>query len=426
MANFLINSPSSESVGSNTSDLFDLQVLQGVSVFGVEGADTITALNTLGAASSTRLNAGKGADTITLSASTMENSFILAGMGKDVLDVQKGLSSTVVRGGAGLDTMNFSGSLASTTVNGNDMADLISAEIADASSAGFLAAGAGKDVLSASFISGANEFTVNGGLGHDSLSLSQDAAGTGILTDFAVAGGGGLDTIGFDALAVGGLSGEFDIGGGDQNDLIQFNGANLSAVGTATIGGGQGADTIQFSAVVDLAAGNINGGAGADSISISAAFADGTINAGLGLDTITLITSVVTGDYQAQEILGDDGADKYNLGTTTIAATGTSITAGATLRYGSFDESNLETTDFASAAFTFSGGAGSGNAGFFTIEQDVATATIANGIGVTNFSGTNGIAGFTSTFAGDLTARVTELDRVLTKGQTISFGANTT
>ena len=37
MANFLINSPSSETVGTDAADLFDLRAIQGNTVFGGEG-----------------------------------------------------------------------------------------------------------------------------------------------------------------------------------------------------------------------------------------------------------------------------------------------------------------------------------------------------------------------------------------------------
>ena len=50
------------------------------------------------------------------------------------------------------------------------------------------------------------------------------------------------------------------------------------------------------------------------------------------------------------------------------------------------------------------------------------TASIATNIGnPATFTATNGTATFTSTFDQTLTARTVELDRILTKGQTLTF-----
>lgn len=433
MANFLVNSPSSETVGTNTSDLFDLEAIQGVSVFGVDGADTITASADM-VASAARLNAGKGADTIILSGGSLENSEIFAGMGKDLISAGgEDFTSTVIRGGAGNDILSFSATIVEkATINGNDMADKISAQFALGTQSSFIGAGAGKDTLSAVFVSGAAAVTLAGGAGHDVIQVINGGAGAAnvnnTLSSIVVNGGAGFDTLSFGSGAASTLSGNFKIDGGTQADQITFSAGAVDANGTATIAGGAGADTIAFSATLDLTNGVVDAGLGNDSVNFGAAFTGGTVNGGEGADTITLATFGDTGGTigAGAEIFGDAGADKFNLGSVTYAGVTGAESGGTTLGFASFDQSNLSAYDFASAAITnnvISGGA----ANIFTINQSVVTATIANSVGnPASFTGMAGIGTFTSTFATDLTARVAELDRILVAGQTIAFTADAT
>jgi hypothetical protein len=417
MANFLINAPSSNQVGTTSADLFSIQTSQAVSVFGLEGDDTLSA--DYATVSAARFNGGKGADTINISGVQLAKSDVFAGMGKDSLDIDGGLSASIVRGGAGLDTIDFIGLANKSTINGNDMADRISSQYLSNSTAGFLGAGAGKDRVSAIFESGGDGFTINGGLGHDSIQIvHSDAAAQ--LSAFVVAGGGGLDTINFDANAAITLTAAFSVDGGDQNDRILFAGS-VSGAGTATINGGLGADKILFSADFNVANGDINLGAGADSVHISGNFADGTLNGGLGADTISL-TQFATADV-GSEIIGDGGADKFDLGTLTVN-TGVALNSGGSvLAYTSFDQSNLSATDFASATVTIGASVTnmSGAANLLTVKSDVVDFTVFNGGNSTTFTGTDGIAAFTSTHGTEVTARMESVDNMLTKGQSIYF-----
>ena len=215
------------------------------------------------------------------------------------------------------------------------------------------------------------------------------------------------------------------IDGGALADNIIFAGANAvtTTVGSATIAGGAGADTIQFSGGVTLNQGFILAGDGQDSVAISAAFNGGTLNGGAGADTISLGTFAVSGSNVGY-IQGGAGADKFDLGTfgvTMNSGVSTYNSGGSTLGYASFDESNLAGLDFASAAYSVNV---SGNTTFemFQISQDVVTATIATNVGnPASFTATNGTAVFTSTFDNTLTARAVEIDRILAKGQTLTF-----
>ena len=429
MANYLITSPSSETVGTNAADLFDLRSAQGTTIFGAEGNDTVSALDL--SASAAKLNLGAGNDSITLTdAGELFQGSIFAGSGNDDITADALLSAAIIRGGSGNDTIDLvagaGSNLNDSTVNGNDNADLLTAAILSGSDSSFIAAGKGKDTVDLIF-SGANAFTINGGAGHDALDLS--AAGS--LSSFVINAGNGKDSIDFSAGAVAGFSANSLIDGGALGDLIRF-GDNTNVefgAGSATIAGGAGADTILFSAAVDMNEGFILGGDGQDSVKISATFTAGTLNGGAGADTITLSTYAISGD--AGYVQGGAGADVFNLGDAGTLASGADvISGGTTLGYASFDESNLAAFDVASSTFDMAAGSGDATDNFelFTISQDVVTAVAENTIkNPASFTATNGVATFTSTFDNTLTARVVELDRLLGKGAAAAFtdGAGT-
>jgi hypothetical protein len=434
MANFLINSPSSETVGTNSNDLFLLQTLQGNTVYGLEGNDTITA-SVASAASAVLLNAGAGNDLFLLTGGSTFEGNVFAGSGNDNLELGKNFSASNVRGGSGNDTIEIvEGNLAKTTVNGNDNADVISAALqggANGVVSAFIGAGKGKDTLSFSLVSGTNALTVAGGEGHDSIVYSASAVGS--QSALKVLGGDGYDTITFNSIAASGISSNANIDGGSLNDLITFEGIVDVGAGSATIQGGAGADTIRFlGATAAIAGGYINAGEGLDSVYISGYFGNGSLNGGAGVDTVSLGSFAISGSNGGL-IFGDDGGDIINLNSASFQATvtgsgGPVITVtggGSVLGYASFDQSNLSSFDTVSATVTItSAGAtitGTYAANVFNIRQDVVSASVANGIAVSTFTATNGAATFTSTFDNTLTARVVELDRVLTSGQSVAF-----
>jgi len=425
MANYLINSPSSETVGTNSNDLFVLQAIQGVSVFGLEGNDIISATTLNGSAA--LLNAGAGNDSIVLTAAggNLFQGSVFAGAGNDRITANQDFSAAVLRGGSGNDTIILqavaTNALDKTTVGGNDNADLLQGIVETGSNSSFFAAGKGADTVDLIF-SGANAFTINGGAGHDSINLS--AAGS--LSSFIVAGGDGFDTITFEAGAAAAISANSNINGDALNDLMTFQGAVATIVGSATIGAGDGADTIRFSAGVGLANGFINAGAGLDSVYISAQFSAGTLNGGAGSDSITLASFGASGS-NAGVIFGDAGADAVNLGTRAAedaANTGATINSGASfVGYSNFDQSNLAAFDTVSAAYAGNGTLTGSTVALFKVSQTVVNFTAAGNTqvqGVFSAQG-NGQVLFNGAFDGTLTARVTELDKVLTRGMAVSF-----
>jgi len=437
MANYLINSPSSETVGTDSNDLFLLQTLQGNTVYGLAGNDTITA-SVASAASSVFLNAGAGNDLILLTGGSTYEGSVFAGSGDDNLELGKSFSAATVRGGSGNDTIELiaEGLLSKATINGNDNADIISAALSAGAISSFIGAGKGRDTLSFSLVSATNALTVAGGEGHDSIVYS--AAAVGVQSSLQVLGGDGYDTITFNSIAASGISGNSNINGGNLEDLITFDGIVDTTNGSATIAGGAGADTIRFlGATAAIANGYIDAGAGQDSIYISGYFDGGSLNGGAGVDTISLGSFAIS-SQNGGLIYGDDLGDQINLNsiTYTAANTGSATTAvltggGSVLGYASFDQSDLAGFDTVSAGVTFTQSAatvtGTYEATYFSISQDVVSASVASGVSVSTFSATEGIATFTSTFDATLTARVAELDRVLAVGQTVSFtdGAGT-
>jgi S-layer protein len=402
--------------------------INGVTTFGLAGNDIITANgDALAAGSAAKLNAGAGNDKIRLSGATvLSSSVVYGGAGNDLVASDRDFYATNIRGGSGNDTISLSASfLSAATINGNDNADVISANIDAESNASLIAAGMGKDKLSAVFVSGSNKISINGGEGHDKISVVLSNAGG--FSAGVVNGGAGFDSISFDALASNGLTGKYAIDGGALGDTISFAG-EVASVNTAAINGGDGADTITFADNLSQKRGDVNGGLGNDSIYISAQFSAGSINGGAGADSITLKT-FATGGGQGT-IYGDAGADVFSLGSATFQGvsgqSNINTGGGASIGYNAFSESTLSTFDKVSAGLTITATNANVSGRYITstlfdIRQDVLTASAATNISVANFTGTDGIATFTSTFTNNLTARVEELDRVLAVGQTIGF-----
>ncbi|WP_155728127.1 beta strand repeat-containing protein [Prochlorococcus marinus] len=428
-----------------TADLFVLQTANEVTVFGLDGADTVTAQATVGNVSAIKLNVGKGADSVvyTGAGGNITQGSIFGGAGHDTLNLSTStqtFASSVARGGQGNDTIFFQGgSLNDSTVNGNDLSDIISASIQSGSNTSLIAGGKGSDTITFTN-SGSDAITVNGGAGHDTINivgLDNDAVGG--LSSFVVDAGAGKDTVTFNSSTLLMITASSNIQGGNQADLLRFGSAgeaqDLTVAGTATIGGGEGADTIIFEDNVFATASVVQGGAGADSIHFDnqgSAWAIG-VKAGAGKDSITfsafaasgvLITSAVAG------VAGGANADTFSLGSRTITnqkSGSEHISGGGTiLRYDAFSESTLAETDVVSAGFTFVDNASGGTtvgSDIFRVSQDAVSASVQN-VEVANFSGTNSITVFTSTFSEAITARVEALDNVLTKGQIASFHAD--
>ena len=254
----------------------------------------------------------------------------------------------------------------------------------------------------------------------------------------SVEGGAGNDTIflnNIESAVVGGDALSAHAAATDGKDSIVLNGT-MSA---STIYGGGGNDTLQVSAadIVD-SANFINLGAGRDTINFSAdsnTIHSATIGMGSDNDLFTIATDQV--DFMSSTIKLGAGADtiKFSTGTTqditTTGFAGTTIFGGA----GSdliFDSADITSGGLVEAVFGFNT-ADSTIAGYDTIAIGGAAVTasyrLSNSqqslgqlqMATANFTASNSLVTFTSTFSQDLTARVEALDASMSNGEVAIF-----
>ena len=421
MANFLITTPNSLALGTDTTDLFVLDTALGVTVNAAAGNDQISAVG------SNFVNANfqgaQGNDSIYLTAGELQRTLaitnIAACAGNDfvAIDSALGNNSTIV-GGGGNDTIQFSGgAFTDGAINGNLGSDLISASRIDVVR---MLIGGGGDNDTINLNSGAIlSATINGGGGNDELTfLISNFSGVRIRGDtLGYSEFFGNDTIRFDG-------GEFQggsINGGQGNDLVQVS----AVIGTGVlVEGNQGTDSIFLNAFVRSGATFLGGGAGNDTISVSGVLVSnfGTIQGGGGLDVINVSGGGTTGGF----IFGGAEADAIGLGVLASGAVRSNDTAsGVNVAYASFAESNLAGFDTISA--TFVGAAVSGG-GAFMVTQSAVNFSVAafDRAGVVS-GGATGNATFTAGFNNSLTARAEALDLALVQGQAVVFanGAGT-
>jgi hypothetical protein len=411
MANFLITTPNSLALGTDTTDLFVLSTALGVTVNAGAGNDKIdaSAANFVNA----DFQGGAGNDSIYLTAGgakLLAVTEFAAGGGNDFIAIdQATATNATIVGGGGNDTIQLSGGLfASTEINANLGSDLISASGGTFNDVLF---GGGGDNDTINLVSGTyKDSTINGGGGHDKLTFTNSTFNTARIEGDTLGDSQyfGNDTILFD-------SGTFTLGtinGGQGNDKITVS----AVIGTSvTVEGNQGNDSIFVNAFASNAGKVLLGaGAGNDTINVSGALvADfGTIQGGGGVDAINVSAAGGLGGF----ILGGAEADAIGLGTIASGAALTNTVSGVNVAYASFAESNLAGFDVISAT-----GDASGKAFMVTqsaVDFKVAAFDRANAVS----GGTRGDAVFTSTFATNLTARAEALDLALVQGQAVVFG----
>jgi hypothetical protein len=403
MASFLINTPNQEVFGTEENDVFLIQTALNSNVQGLGGNDLIT-----GSANNyiaTTLQGGQGNDTLNISGrGDAIGSFFAGGGGDDRIsaDDLSAIQDTTINGGGGNDTIIFSAGLTFGTgsrVNGNAGNDFISGDASSFNNA-LIAGGGGNDTIFLSASESSQFATIAGGGGADLISGQFNSA-TGLWIEGDTIGDSeffGNDTIIFTADQD--LEQSYIGGGGGADRIIVEVGASASGF---TIGGGNGRDTI--SVFTDSAsAGRVNGGAASDVIFYSgSAGTSVSIFGGGGNDTIQ-----VDSGFSAV-IVGGEGADKFDL----------QFASAAYLRYNeAADASTLAQLDFASAA---TNSALFSTETAFEISQDFVQAITGEGSNANFSTNTRGVVTFTPGFEANLTARVTELDTVLTQGSVVSF-----
>ena len=397
----------------------------------------------------------QGTATVTLTSvaaiSTIDSAFIQANAGNDTIALGTSLTrvtASELRAGQGNDFIGFGTQLraAGTFATANQNA----AAFKDSTIAG----GKGNDTIR---LVGANTFTaveIKAGAGNDHVNLQSGnylsariglGDGNDILSGqmeeidaASVEGGAGNDTIflnNIESAVVGGDALSAHAASTDGADSIVLNGT-MSA---STIYGGGGNDTLQVSAadIVD-SANFINLGAGRDTINFSAdstTIHSATVGMGADNDLFTIATDQV--DFMSSTIKLGNGADTIKFSTGTTQDITTTGFAGTTIFGGGGADLILESADITSgglieAVFGFNT-ADSTIAGYDTIAIGGAALTasyrLSNSqqslgqlqMATANFTASNSLVTFTSTFSQDLTARVEALDASMSTGEVAIF-----
>lgn len=313
--------------------------------FGGDGNDTITVAGgltnsgiqsltgnnrfTTAAANLSLIQAGEGADTITLGGAT-QFSTVRAGAGNDSIVIAGAVTSSSIFAGAGNDTVNINALLTSTllqtltgdnTINGT--AGLTTSTVQTGSGAdtitlgaltdSIVRAGAADDLLTFSAaVAGSSIFA---GQGNDTISLT--AAGT-TNSSFTSTTGDNRFVIA-DAAATSASNSTFTGGSGDDRlvfsggtDATNFFGANnfidittveTSGIGTLTLGQFVGIRGITDVLITGNAVSGVNASGNVVGLSITGNNANNAITAGTGADTIN--AGGGTNTITAGSIVGD-------------------------------------------------------------------------------------------------------------------------
>jgi len=338
--------------------------------------------------------AGTGLANNTLTASTIQNTFIEGGGGNDTVDLT--LSA---------------GTFPANTIQGSQGDDLISiiATAGTVISGAQILVGGGNDTISGD-IDALDASTIAGGGGNDAIQISADNGMTANL----IAG----DTFGTAATWDGNDTITADITGVFSGNTIQAGGGNDTLVLLGATDGGS--NSIQLNAGNDvmtgqaISASSIFAGAGNDDIVITADILDAHIVLGGGADQITMSAGygAEANDLSGTTIYGGAGADTFFSGN---LLTGGS-TLGARIHWASAGDSTISAMD--TIAVT------AGTAQVFNLTYDPASLSRGNTNASTGngFSATNGVVIFTSTIDNNVTSRVNLLDAGLTTtGNVVTF-----
>lgn len=348
-------------------------------IMGGNDADTITT----SAATTSKFNGNKGADTLTVSRAST-NSSAFGGQGLDSINISAGMTGSIVSGDNGNDRIVDTGAfnLTSTTVKGGIGDDVISLSNINAGTGLFINGNGGNDNISGAAVAtvingGGGNDGITGGAGNDSI--------TGGAGDDNLVGAGGIDTFTVDQ----GTDTLTDLGNGGSDvftvaRLATFN-ATVTAdyvstitsqnLGTSSLTAANGIDinvsALSSAAGVTHTGFTITGDAGQNEF-IGSVQTD-TISSGAAVDTIT-------SSGGNDQITGGAAADIINLG----AGTETMIYT-ATGDYGDVITSFSQGTDIldlsavAVSGTGFARGAAAavdfGTTGMYVVNGNVAAAT---------------------------------------------------
>jgi phage protein U len=406
MATFLIASAGATVTGTTDKDTFEIiSPASAVTVMGL-GED----------------------DTVKLSASSLQDSFIKLGAGDDTIStaVVGDLKSSTINGGPDDDTITLDlqgATTVSTTLRGNEGKDTFTLTLSglDATASSLnLGTNAGDDTIQLISNTSALGFSIGAGADDDKITLSG-----GAYTDSTIAGGFGEDVITADAdidktlvrLGQGSDSGTDSadtyvgngmfkastIKAGAGKDTITLSGTNFTS---SVIEGNDGDDTITMSAATTYSALEIRGGAGNDTITFSGATTNQSadIYGGAGNDVINVTNGT------GMQIYGGLGAD---------SATWENGGANYKVAFGDSTQDSMDTIDMS--------GATSGQAVAFEFDSDIGvneektySAIVFNGVTADVSIGTGGIADLSS-IASDMTAAVGYLTQSVSADNAVAF-----
>jgi hypothetical protein len=345
----------------------------------------------------TQLNVGGSFSTATQSGAAFKAVTIVGGSGNDTIKLDSDNTFTGFEISAGA---------------GNDNVNLVSAHVFSAR----IGLGAGNDIVSGTF-GEIDQISIQGGSGNDTIFVNAAESATigGDTLDATVGVADGNDSI----ILAGAISGTKIYGGGG-NDIVQISAADIEAGGNL-INLGAGNDTINLSAdSVLVHSASIRMGGDKDLITFAddnGSYISSNIKMGAGNDTVKFSTGVnnaATG-FAATTIFGNAGSDLIFDSAEIAADADMNVTFG------------YNTADSTLAGYDTIAVGGGGITG---VSYNVAVTQGSMSqlqIATANYTASNSVVTFTSTFSQDLTARVEALDATTTKGEVALFqeGNNT-
>jgi hypothetical protein len=370
------------------------------------GNDTIALGSSLTRVTATQLKAGAGNDFIGFGTQiNVQGSFSTASQ-----DSVAFRNSTIV-GGSGNDTIKLDGDNTFTAFNisagaGNDNVNLVSAHVLSSR----IGLGAGNDIVSG-FFGELDQVSIQGGSGNDTIYVNAIASST-IGGDALNAAVGVAD--GNDSIILGGVISAVKIYGGGGNDIVQISAADVKDSGNL-INLGAGRDTINLSAdSVLLKSAQIRMGGDNDLITFAddgGSYVSSFIKMGGGNDTVKFTTGINNADnaFASTTIFGNAGSDLL-FDSATVA---TDQRMDVTFGYNTADSTIAGYDTIAVGGGAITGVSYHVNVSQGSLQQlQLATA---------NYTASNSMVTFTSTFSQDLTARVEQLDATTSKGEVALF-----
>jgi hypothetical protein len=369
------------------------------------GNDTIALGSSLTRVTATQFKAGAGNDFVGFGTQlNVQGSFSTA--------TQSGVAfkAVTIVGGSGNDTIKLDSDNTFTGFEisagaGNDHVNLVSAHVFSAR----IGLGAGNDIVSGT-LGELDQVSIQGGSGNDTIYVNA--------AESATIGGDSLDkTVGVldgnDSIILGGVISATNVYGGGGNDIVEVNGTVTDSANLINIGAGR--DTLHISSDgVILKSAAIRMGGGNDLFSINSdqgSFISSNIKLGGGNDTIKFTTGTNNADnsFAKATVFGNAGADLL-FDSATVA---TDQRMDVTFGYNTADSTvaGYDTIAVGGAAITG-----------VTYQVSVSQASMSQlQLATANYTASNSVVTFTSTFSQDLTARVEALDSTTSKGEVALF-----